>query len=160
MRFAEKDQEMRRKGSPRSERNVMRAAVLQGSAMVFVVVLLPLRLISADFCARPSFAPARNYSAGQNPTAVVVGDFNNDGKPDLAVATRGEEPDLVNGSVSILLGNGDGTFRAAVNYDLGTNIVSVVAGDFNRDTNLDLAVLIGNGRPSDSIVLILLGHGD
>src|SRR6266542_3855786 len=45
-----KDQAMRKKAFPRSKRNLMRTAVLERGAMVFVVVLLPLRLISADFC--------------------------------------------------------------------------------------------------------------
>jgi len=130
--------------------------------MAFFVLLVPLRLISASFCARPSFAPAVHFSAGPFSMAVVVGDFNNDSKPDLAVANQGDNPARTNGSVSILLGKGDGTFQAVANHELRTNVVkSVVAGDFNRDTNLDLAVLTFTpDRSADSIVLILLGNGD
>ena len=51
-----------------------------------------------------------NYGAESAPTSVAVGDFNGDGKLDLAVANYGSS------NVSILLGNGDGTFKAAVNY--------------------------------------------
>ena len=57
-----------------------------------------------------TFAPAVNYGAGNSPVTVAVGDFNGDGKQDLAVANGGDN------NVSILLGNGDGTFHSAVNY--------------------------------------------
>jgi hypothetical protein len=83
-------------------------------------------------------------------TAVVAGDFNGDGKMDLAIALGG-----TNGaasSVGILLGNGDGTFQQPVSYMVGASIGSnqMVLGDFNGDGKLDLAlaskaILLGNG---------------
>jgi hypothetical protein len=77
---------------------------------------------------------------------VAVGDFNGDGIPDLAVA---------NGSaVSVLLGNGDGTFQAQVSYAAGIGPIFVAAGDFNGDGKLDLAVATSGG------VRVLLGNGD
>ena len=54
-----------------------------------------------------------SYGAGTVPYSVAVGDFNGDGKLDLAVANEGSN------NVSVLLGNGDGTFQAAVNYGAG-----------------------------------------
>ena len=64
-------------------------------------------------------ATPRVFLAGTNPVGVVVGDFNLDGKPDLAVANVGL-PDDICGGLSMLLGAGDGTFQAAVNYNTGT----------------------------------------
>ena len=71
---------------------------------------------------------------GAYPYSVAIGDFNGDGRPDLAVAN------VDSNTVSVLLGNGDGTFQAAVNYGVGTKPFSVVVGDFNGDGKPDLAV--------------------
>src|SRR4051794_20111383 len=59
------------------------------------------------------FNPATNYNVGSSPYSVAAGDFNGDGKLDLVVANFNSN------SVSVLLGNGDGTFGAAVNYGAG-----------------------------------------
>jgi len=93
------------------------------------------------------FAPPKTYATGTAPWALVVGDFNGDGKPDLAVANNGS------GNVSILLGNGDGTFQPAENFDVGPNPNWIIVGDFNGDQKLDLVV----SGPSLSLYL---GHGD
>jgi hypothetical protein len=61
-----------------------------------------------------TFQTAVNYGAGTGAYSVAVGDFNHDGKPDLAVANYGSN------NVSVLLGKGDGTFQAAVNYGVGS----------------------------------------
>jgi hypothetical protein len=98
-----------------------------------------------------TFAPHVDYPAGAAPSGVATGDFNHDGKPDLAVSDRYE------GTVSVLLGNGDGTFQAAVSYQvgpLGAFPQAVTVGDFNQDGNLDLAVV------EISTLTVLLGHGD
>jgi hypothetical protein len=74
-----------------------------------------------------SFQPAVDYFAGFGLWSVAVGDFNGDGILDLAVAN------LTNGfvgRVSVLLGNGDGTFQTAVNFEAGGGPRSVAVGDF------------------------------
>ncbi|MGA3326960.1 MAG: VCBS repeat-containing protein, partial [Terriglobia bacterium] len=93
------------------------------------------------------------YATGSSsgPISVAIGDFNGDGIPDLAVA------DFTSSNVSILLGNGDGTFQTAVNYPVATNPRSVVVGDFNGDGKLDLAVA---SYTNSNNVTILLGNGD
>ena len=92
--------------------------------------------------------------SGTGPAAVAVGDFNHDGKLDLAVANFACGSPC--GNLAILLGNGDGTFKAAVNYATGAQPISIAVGDFNHDGNLDLAV----ANNSSSSVSVLLGNGD
>jgi hypothetical protein len=85
-------------------------------------------------------APRRDFTTGRSPRSVAVGDFNGDGKPDLAVANQGSN------NVSVLLGNGDGTFQAARNFAAGSSPSSVAVGDFIGVGRLDLAVgNAGNG---------------
>ncbi|HZR29381.1 MAG TPA: FG-GAP-like repeat-containing protein [Terriglobales bacterium] len=97
-----------------------------------------------------AFLPAVSYGAGTNPNEVQTGDFNGDGKLDIAVANFGGN------NVSILLGNGDGTFRPARNFPAGTNPAALTVADFNGDGKLDLAVAnYGSGDVS-----VLLGNGD
>src|SRR5262249_19721328 len=84
------------------------------------------------------------------PTSAAVGDFNGDGKPDLAVTN------VLSNSVSVLLGNGDGSFQAAQNYAVGAFPTSAAVGGFNGDGKPDLAVTNLHG---DS-VSVLLGDGD
>ncbi|PYR59278.1 MAG: hypothetical protein DMF85_08215, partial [Acidobacteria bacterium] len=102
-----------------------------------------------------SFQAPMAFEAGPGPNEVAVGDFNGDGIQDLAVADYG--PGSTRGTtVSVLLGNGDGTFRAPVAYTVGHAPSCVTAGDFNKDGRLDLAVC----NYQDNNVSILLGAGD
>ena len=91
---------------------------------------------------------------GTDPEGVAVGDFNDDGIPDLAVTNFGSASGT-NG-LSILLGNGDGTFQTQVNYTTGKVPIGVVVGDFRSDGKLDLAI----ANLNDDTVGIFLGNGD
>jgi len=84
-------------------------------------------------------------AANNSPASVAVGDFNNDGKLDFATANASNS---YNGSTSIVLGMGDGTFQAAIDYPdtEGLTPNSIVTADFNNDSYLDIATLDrGNG---------------
>ena len=102
-----------------------------------------------------TFQPAQTFEAGSGPNGAAVGDFNADGMQDLAVADYGLYPQRAT-TVSILLGNGDGTFRAPQPFHSGNGPSCVATGDFNRDGMQDLAL----GNYIDNNVSILLGNGD
>jgi uncharacterized repeat protein (TIGR01451 family) len=105
-----------------------------------------------------TLAPAANFPAtpsssinvGTSPVGIVTGDFNADGKIDLAVIN------YTDNTVSILLGNGDGTFTTQTPIAVGVGPGLLVAGDFNEDGKTDLAVT----NFTANTVSILLGNGD
>jgi Ca2+-binding RTX toxin-like protein len=107
-----------------------------------------------------TFGPRTDYPVGGRcaspgsifPEALVVGFFNADAHPDLAVANLGC------GSVSILLGKGDGTFRDATNIPVGDGPDALATGDFNGDGNLDLVAPLTGASSGEAAVL--LGEGD
>ncbi len=113
-------------------------------AMVFVL------LISLGYPAKSGaveFAPPKTYPVGTSPSVIVVGDFNGDGKPDIAVLNSGSN------NVSILLGNGDGTFQPAKNFDVGgADPTSMVVADLNRDGRPDLVVAIPGNIPAPATI--------
>jgi hypothetical protein len=107
-----------------------------------------------------SFAPPLEHGAGSEPVFIAVGDFNRDGKLDVATANIAADP---NNSVGILLGKGDGTFEDLRFAAAGANPNSLAVGDFNRDGIPDLAVTYSADaprNPSTDHVGILLGQGD
>lgn len=116
-----------------------------------------------------AFGPKTDYDAGTRPGSVVIGDLNGDGKPDLVTAYRSFAP--VDGvTLSVLLGNGDGTFGAGTEFGYGIRIhpASLATSDLNRDGKADLVVAgewfgiyCGGGDCGDLGVLsVLLGNGD
>jgi hypothetical protein len=106
--------------------------------------------MEAAACARPSFAGASTVDVGTAPVFIAKGDFNGDGKVDLAVANSGS------GNVSILLGVGDGNFQPGVSYQAGSGAIFVGVADFNTDGKQDLVV----ANEGSSNISILLGNGD
>jgi len=124
------------------------------TALRFVVAVGLLAAAEPTYAQCPlSFASASNYAVGSFPRSVAVGDFNADGRPDLAIAN------FSSNNVSILLGIAPpnaGTFQPAVNYAVGTNPGSVAVADFNADGRPDLAVA---NRFSNN-VSVLLGNAN
>jgi uncharacterized protein (TIGR03437 family) len=114
----------------------------QGLAVFF----LTLRLCAQSV----SFIAHSDLPLGFKPTSVVVGDFNGDGKPDLAVSSYSPS------SISVLLGKGDGSFQAPLGLDAGRTYLCLATGDFNGDGKLDLAAVALNS----SNISVLLGKGD
>src|SRR5262249_28100427 len=92
-------------------------------------------------------------ATGTSPWGVAVGDFNGDGKADLAVANRGAN------SVSVLLGNGDGTFQPRTDIALLVTPLAVTVGDFNGDGKADLAVATQISNTDDLTILLGTGTG-
>jgi Bacterial Ig-like domain (group 3)/FG-GAP-like repeat/FG-GAP repeat len=110
-----------------------------------------------------TFQPAVFYSGGQECSSVAVADVNGDGKPDIVISSwlggNGED-----GSVTVLLGNGDGTFHEPMIYDSGGGITNTVAiADVNGDGNPDLIVANPCASFFDcsglSTIAVLLGDG-
>jgi hypothetical protein len=117
------------------------------SGTTTVSILIGTGSATAPYFTIPS--PA-TYTVGTSPYGVTTGDFDGDANLDLAVANR------TNSNISILIGNGDGTFVSQVTYTVGTNPSGVTTGDFNADTKLDLAV----ANFGSNTVSILIGDGD
>jgi Flp pilus assembly secretin CpaC len=90
-------------------------------------------------------------AVGKSPVAIATGDLNNDSHPDLVVVNQTDN------TVSVLLGNGDGTFTAATNSPLATGQAptAVTISDFNADGNPDIAVT----DPQTDSVSVFLGVG-
>jgi plastocyanin len=100
---------------------------------------------------RPNFTPAAQYATGRAPITVTLVDVNGDGKLDAITVNNGDN------TVSVRLGNGDGTFAATKSdFAVGNAPAAVAVGDFNGDGKLDLAV----SNVTDGTVSILVGNGD
>jgi hypothetical protein len=101
------------------------------------------------------FVPGGHYAIGGATSTIAIGDFNGDGVPDLVTGNGFTTARPT--SMSVLLGNGDGTFQRPI-YSLvpGGPITSLVVADFNRDGNLDVAA----AHPLSNTVTVSLGNGD
>ena len=114
-----------------------------------------------------TFQPVVTYPTGDTdvglPDSVAIADVNGDGKPDLVV-TNFTGQSYLSKQVSVLFGNGDGTFQAAVQYASGGLVpYSVAVADVNRDGKPDLLVanwLASSQNPGHGTVGVLLGNGD
>jgi hypothetical protein len=97
-----------------------------------------------------TFEPHVEYPVPGHPSAIIHGDFNGDGKMDLATA------DPYTNEISILIGNGDGTFGMHQEYATGTEPVALATADVNGDGKLDIVVV----NLKANTVSVLLGNGD
>ena len=119
-----------------------------------------MQTVWAAQCTLPTFAAARSFNPqGDSPWFVVAGDLNGDGKVDTVVAN------FTSNTISVMLGNGDGTLQTAVNYPVGANPAWIALADFNGDGKLDVAVASHGCSPCKPGVLgggiwVLLGNGD
>lgn len=117
-----------------------------------------------------TFATVVPYDAnGVYTDGVAIADVNGDGKPDIVVANSSTSDTVNNGDVAVLLGNGDGTFQAAVAYPSGGyGAASIAVTDINGDEKPDLVVancssttgLCSPGNSGSVGVGVLLGNGD
>ena len=113
----------------------------QGSNVVYLPITLPTSTV---------FLAQSTISSGANPAAVATADFNGDSRVDLAIANAGSN------TITILLGNGDGTFTTTPSSPVGNSPVAIAVADLNADGRLDLAV----ANTNDNTLSILLGNGD
>ncbi|HEY2859481.1 MAG TPA: FG-GAP-like repeat-containing protein, partial [Terracidiphilus sp.] len=97
-----------------------------------------------------SFGQDNPYEAGVGPVSIAAGDFNGDGKPDLAIANDEDN------TLTVFLGDGKGAISAQNNFPAGGVPVFVAVGDFNGDGNLDIAL----ANQGTNTVGVLLGNGD
>jgi len=142
----------------RSGRRMLLRAEDGHPATFFVGERFPiaLALLSPSFSASQFIPPVSatqfprtDLTTGEGPAAVVIADFNGDNRPDLAVANQ------TSNTVSIFLGQGNGTFGSKTDFTAGNAPVSLATGDFNGDGKPDLAVT----NKSSNTVSILLGDG-
>jgi hypothetical protein len=100
-----------------------------------------------------TFTDSANLTTGAPASDLVVGDFNGDGKMDLAVSSTDSSSNPI---VAVFLGNGNGTFKKPID-SLSTNaLANLAVGDFNGDGKLDL---VGTDGP-DNLVDVMLGNGN
>jgi hypothetical protein len=131
---------------------------MKTSSRVLTVLVAALLLhmqpgFAAGTCDLPLFSGARQFGAGAGSQFVITADLNNDGIADLVVLNEGSGSGK--GGISILLGNGDGTFQPA---NTGSPLLAptwAAVADFNGDGNPDLVVYNGLNQ-----TLMMLGNGD
>jgi hypothetical protein len=129
----------------RRDRNLLRSALCV--SMALIAITASSRLAAGQSV---TFGSAVSYSTDPGPRALVAGDFNSDGKPDIAVASSS-----IN-YVSILVGKGDGTFQKANHYQVSASPTAIIAGDFNHDGKLDVVTANTNANN----ISVLFGNGD
>jgi len=106
-----------------------------------------------------TFHPSVSFPAGLTPSQVLVADFNGDNKPDLVLLQPGDGNTQA-AQISVLLGNGDGTFQGPKVTTLSPSTGYFVAADFNRDKKADLIVTSSDPSTGALTLEILVGNGD
>ena len=104
-----------------------------------------------------TFQTQQTFATGSYPISVAVANLNGDGKPDVVVSNFGGNSGVGSGNtISLLLGNGDGTFQPQQTVAVGNSPYWVTAGDLNGDGKADLVV----ADAADNKISVLLGNGD
>jgi len=130
----------------------MNASVSNLSKLRRILGALPafFLFMPSAFAQVVDFKPAVDYPVGSFPVGLVAGDFDGDGIEDLVAANEGDN------NLSILLGNGDGTFQTATTISAGDGSAGLAAADLNGGGTLDLVV----GNLFDGNIGVFLGNGD
>ena len=113
---------------------------------VIVVLVLSVPANAQNLVLTP-VVPA---DVGRHPEALTVGDFNGDSWQDVATVNSGSD------DVTMLFGNGNGTFRSGISFGVGRSPMFLTSGDLNQDAKLDLIV----AETGSNGILVLLGKGD
>jgi hypothetical protein len=121
--------------------------LISGSSNGFTFISTALGNGNGTFQAPRTFA-----TGGSNAFRVLAGDFNADGRLDVATCNKSAA------NISVLLGNGDGTLQAAQTFSAGTNPHDIDLGDFNGDGCLDEVATNPSGTVADRAVLIFLNQ--
>ena len=133
-----------------------------GKRIFLVVILSSLYPLGSWAATTVGFTQAHQYPVGTAPRRVAIGDFKGDRTSDVAVCNFGDPATSQDGNVSLLFGNGDGTFATAVNFTAVKNCTGIVAGDFDSDGKADLLLLrTGDATVGDAgDATIFLSNGD
>jgi hypothetical protein len=125
-------------------------------------------IAAADLCSQTisllfnhgdgTFSDATGNAVDLRPFSAIAVDINDDGSLDLA--TYGDSVRFIGGAVSVLLNMGDGTFRAAVSYSVGTRPLALIAVDLNGDGKPELASSNDSDAETSPYVSVLMNHGD
>jgi hypothetical protein len=105
-----------------------------------------------------SFQPQQRFPVGDLPKSVAVADLNGDGVPDIVTANAGSVPD--SSDISVLVGNGDGSFQPQQRFPVGDGPSSVAVADQNGDGVPDIVTANVGSVPDSYGVSVLLGNGD
>ena len=118
--------------------------------IAMMMMMCTVAILAAPMDARAQlFLPSVEYGTGAQPSSVATGDLNEDGKLDAVVANHATH------SVTVLLGNGDGTFLPGVDCSPGVGPHGVALARLDTDSHLDMAVACYDGYVS-----VFLGNGD
>ena len=135
---------------PHAQTSRISPGLFNSSIALAALLLLASVTARAADCASPVFSLPQTYGVGAGPAAIASGDFNGDGRPDVAV------PNNVSHNVSVLLGDGAGGFGPPMNFAVPQYPGSIAVADFNKDGKADLAVGYG---PGGGGLAVLFGDG-
>jgi hypothetical protein len=121
--------------------------------LIILIYCLATTVSAVPYCSLSGFAPPRTYDPpNSNAFSVTTGDFNGDGRPDVAAGASAP------GGIAVLINNGEGGFGAPTIYPIFASHTDITTGDFNNDGKLDI-VAVNNNDPGTVTVLLGTGTG-